>query len=81
MFLMVKNLAESEAIEVADIKLGDQCMEIHLHGALIEVPIYDEDENLDLASCARRLCPGGGASLWLRCSTMQRVASTPKGEE
>jgi len=52
-FLMINNLAELEPIEVAGIKLGDQCFEIHVHGALVEVPSYDEDEHLDLASCAR----------------------------
>jgi hypothetical protein len=55
MFLMIKQLAEPEHIEVADIKLGYHCMEIYPYGAPIEVPSYDEDEdeNLDLASCAR----------------------------
>jgi hypothetical protein len=41
MILMIKNLAEPEPIEIGD------------HGALIEVRIYDEDEKLDLAACAR----------------------------
>jgi hypothetical protein len=47
MFLTINNLAEPEPIEVADIKLGDHCIEIYVRSALIEVPIYDEDENLD----------------------------------
>jgi hypothetical protein len=33
---MINNLAELEPIEVAGIKLGDQCFEIHVHGALVE---------------------------------------------
>jgi hypothetical protein len=47
MFLMINNLAERESIEV-----GDHCIDFYVYGALIEVPIYD-DENLDLDPCAR----------------------------
>jgi hypothetical protein len=50
---MVNQVVESEPIEVGGIKLGDHCIEIYVHSALIELPIYDEDENLDLAPCAR----------------------------
>lgn len=50
---MVKKLYEPEPIEVGGIKFGDRCIEINVNGALIEVPICDGDENLDLASCAR----------------------------
>ena len=53
MNLMIKNLADPEPIDVAEFKLGDHCVEICVDGALIEVPIYDEDDKLDLAPCAR----------------------------
>lgn len=50
---MINNLDEPEPIEAADIKLGDRCSEIDVYAAIIEVPIYAEDENLDLGPCAR----------------------------
>jgi hypothetical protein len=52
MILMINHLVEPEPIEVGGIMLGDHGIEVCVYAALIEVPIYD-DENLYLAPCAR----------------------------
>jgi hypothetical protein len=46
------DLTRDGPTEVGGIKLANQRTESYVDGALIDVPSYGEDENLDLVLCA-----------------------------